>query len=696
MALDIKKYMSDLVRQLNLRHMDEPTRAQLADWKKKGVATSKQEGWDPDAELPDINSADYRDSNSTSTIGDDYHKIMEELVLLARDLTADSSLEDNKDVQGFLKDFYGDDKAIPLFAIAEIPEAEEIAAYIEKHKDILAGRFKSPDDLDEGKLTNLENALRSGNYKKDPKAHKTLQAFLSKMQYPQRLPKEGFPPSWKKPTTVDDAYAEEVLAYITESDGNTPKKAIVELLEENSHYYGFNGENEVNNVIFALRRNEAKAVETVLGWIEDLGDISLWPKDKIPKRWKDVGKNEFNIDKLAAEKQRVENAGGLNEDRLEELEKQLKKPSIERHVPYRMFIGGEHAKIFDRIISKDKLRDAVTAHGGDIAKWISAGLKESNYKDGDDKVGQKFTDRKRLLGRAESAVKGYLADTWDKLSDKHKRHIYQTKANFVVEGLLKEKVKPTDGLGKVLEKLDGIADKQPVPVQKQIKWMKKTLGAMSNTTQFKEALTHGGQMQNVVNDIIAVVASDSDMENAMMTLETLAVMSSSMTTSGVREELHKMDFTIFSDPSMSFNKGGLGVLTKAIDKTLRFATLAVYEAGNFVANAIKKTGGKIKKDKINAVASGQTVTDDEMRRIQLMAFWNFINSNANTDINIYKRHSEKQKTANAKAELKDDQGNPTEEFKFKIKDRDMVRKNPTAQEVAFLQYMIKQGYAQAA
>ena len=58
MAFETKQYLIDLVRQLNLRHMDEPTRAQLADWKKKGVATSNQAAWDPDAELPNVNDKD--------------------------------------------------------------------------------------------------------------------------------------------------------------------------------------------------------------------------------------------------------------------------------------------------------------------------------------------------------------------------------------------------------------------------------------------------------------------------------------------------------------------------------------------------------------------------------------------------------------------------------------------------------------
>ena len=609
MAFDIKQYMIDLVRQLNLRHMDGPTRAQLADWKKKGVATTKQASWDPNAPLPSRDEEKY----GGLLTDDEAQELYQTLVILMRDLQLDSSLEDNKDVQDFIKEFVqqkpGDKGFIQPYTVEPIANASELAKYIDANKGDLARFFKNNDKITAKSLGKLQEALENGDYRTDIKAQEILKIFLDEISYyvqygdPEKLPAKEMPSNW------------------------------------------------------------------VAGFHNLLTDA-----DEILKKLDTPVLNPAPIDLIGL---------GVFE--------------TSTNLP----VGHQDGKIdgfFNRIISKDKLRDAVTARGGDIAKWISAGLKESNYKDGDDKVGQKFTDRKRFFARAQSAVNGYFADTWDKWGNKHKRHIYQTHARYVVDALFKEKVKPTDGLGKVLEKLDGISAKQPVPVQKQIKWMKEKLGAMSNTTQFKEALTHGGQMQQIVNEIVAAVKSDADMESAKMTLETLAVMSSTMATSGVREELHKMDFTIFSDPSMSFNKGGLGVLTKAVDKTLRFATLAVYEAGNFVANAIKKSGGRIKKDKLKSAAetAGTELSDDEMRRAELMAFWNFVNSGANTDLNVFKRHSDKQKAADAKATLKDEHGNPKDEIKFKMGGREVVRKNPTAKDVELIEYMIKHKMAERA
>lgn len=596
MAFDTKKYIIDLVKQLNLRHMDEPRRAQLKAWQKDGRATGKQKGWNPDALLPSCDDAQY----GAAPTEDELKEIYQELLELMRALQLDSSLSDSKDVKDFFKDFYGAGKVIEPYKIKALDDTvkDALVGYLKDNKRDLARFFKNNDQISAKKIDELIAALDNDSYQTNVHVQQTLQTILEEIDYAMQ---------W--------------------GSGRVPDKN------------GALGTLPIDDVLEKLKTPE---VSTVPGNL--LGLVTGRDSD---------GKINARSD-------------------------------------------GKLDNLFDRIVTNDKLREAVVARGGDVAKWVSKGMAESNYKDGTDKVPPKIADKKRLFGRATNAVSGYYNNTWGKLFDKHKRHVYSTDARFVVEALFKANIKPTDGLGKVVEKLDDIANSQPGPVAKQIKWMKATLEPMSKTTQFKEALTHGGQMQKVVSDVIAAAAHDGSedaMQAAQMTLETLAMMQSTMVTSGVREELYKMDFTIFSDPSMSFNKGAMGIVTKALDKTLRFATLAAYEVGNFVANAIKKSGGKIKKDKIKQ-AAGQALSDEEMRRIELQVFWNFINSNANTDVNIFKRHFKKQNAADEKA--KDEHGNDMAEFKFKINGQERSRKDPTAKEVEFLNYMIKHGYAERA
>lgn len=596
MAFDTKQYIIDLVKQLNLRHMDEPRRAQLKAWQKDGRATGKQKKWNPDALLPSCDDAQY----GTAPTEDELKEIYQELLELMRALQLDSSLSDSKDVKDFFKDFYGAGKVIEPYKIKALDNTvkDALVGYLKDNKSDLARFFKNNDQISAKKIDELIAALDNDSYQKNVHVQQTLQTILEEIDYAMQ---------W--------------------GSGRVPDKN------------GALGTLPIDDVLEKLKTPE---VSTVPGNL--LGLVTGRDSD---------GKINARSD-------------------------------------------GKLDNLFDRIVTNDKLREAVVARGGDVAKWVSKGMAESNYKDGTDRVPPKIADKKRLFGRATNAVSGYYNNTWGKLFDKHKRHVYSTDARFVVEALFKANIKPTDGLGKVVEKLDDIANSQPGPVAKQVKWMKETLEPMSKTTQFKEALTHGGQMQKVVSDVIAAAAHDGSedaMQAAQMTLETLAMMQSTMVTSGVREELYKMDFTIFSDPSMSFNKGAMGIVTKALDKTLRFATLAAYEVGNFVANAIKKTGGKIKKDKIKQ-AAGQALSDEEMRRIELQVFWNFINSNANTDVNIFKRHFKKQNAADEKA--KDEHGNDMAEFKFKINGQERSRKDPTVKEVEFLNYMIKHGYAERA
>ena len=47
-------FIIDLIKQLNLNNMDDATRARLADLKKKGLATKKQQDWKPGAPIPTI------------------------------------------------------------------------------------------------------------------------------------------------------------------------------------------------------------------------------------------------------------------------------------------------------------------------------------------------------------------------------------------------------------------------------------------------------------------------------------------------------------------------------------------------------------------------------------------------------------------------------------------------------------------
>ncbi len=316
------------------------------------------------------------------------------------------------------------------------------------------------------------------------------------------------------------------------------------------------------------------------------------------------------------------------------------------------------SKLFGKLVTNDKLREKVLAKDteGDITRWINKGLNETNYKEGDHALKPKYKDRKRFWQKAQDKLKENYVETVGKLAQKHRRHKYSTKANLIVEELIKKGVKPTDGTEKMLETFDAINGYLPNPVQKQLKWIKETMTKMKETDFFKDALKDGTQMRKLVSEIIKAAAHDDKEAEAELALETLAVMRYTMTTSSIRDSLRKTEVSIFSDPGLSWNKNEvMKVMSGALDKMIKYGTMALFEVGNFAKNAIRQNGLKFKKGtgrlgkRITDSVEYTDTTKPEKRKMmeRLFARWDFFNSSANTkDYNIFRLHKDVQKDAN--------------------------------------------------
>jgi hypothetical protein len=309
--------------------------------------------------------------------------------------------------------------------------------------------------------------------------------------------------------------------------------------------------------------------------------------------------------------------------------------------------------MFGKLVSNEKLFEKFQSkdEDGKVSNWIFKGINKSNYKTGDNALAPKYDDRKQFWDDAKAKVKDWYVDTLGKLEQKHTRHIYTTNARYIVAGLIKKGVKPTDGTGKILDTLDAINGDLPNPVQKQVKWIKDTLKKMKGTNFFKDALRDGDQMRQLVQEIIKAAAHDGKKEEAKVALEMLAVMRYTLTTSSVRDQLKKTEFKLFSDSNLSFNKGNkfMQSMTNALDKTLKFGMMATFEIGNFAKNSIKQQGlkfgsGTQNLDKRTTDSVDYADPDKQQIMEELFGFWDFVNSSANTkDYNIFRRHSNVQK-----------------------------------------------------
>lgn len=573
MAFESEKFLIDLAKQVNLRNMDDATRARLDDLKKKGVATKKQLGWFPDAPLPlfgDITPADptatppepekytYNGepvAGGTSPTLDDLKDLYLKIVVILRDIQADKELRTNDPTKKFLDTFYGAGKAIETYTINPIADPAGIANYINSNLNDFVNFFNG--EIKEKDLTSLVSTLNSGTYVSDTKSLKTLDAFLGRISYyyqwgaDRPLPATNIPPC--------------------------------------------------------------------------LGRSVVLPTGG--------------------------HAADLDVNSIDTIRKSLKQPIIPASLNT---FESELPKLCGKLVSDDKLRGKFSEKDaeGDITKWIVKGLSETNYKDGDHALTPKYTDRKTFWKRAQDDIKDWYVDTLGKLNTKHKRHIYSTDARFIVPELIKKGIKPTDGTKKILDAFSDINGKLPNPVQKKLKWIKDTMSKISGTDFFKEALREGNQMRQLVQEIIKAAAHDDKKEEAKVALEMLAVMRYTITTSSIRDSLKKNPLVLMSDSKLSFNKNeGVKVVMNAFDKALNATLMGAFEIGNMAKNAIKENGVKFKQGtgRLDKRTTDSIEYGDPTKRAmmeELFAFWDFVNSSANTkDYNIFISHKNRQKAA---------------------------------------------------
>ncbi len=218
-TFESKNFIIDLVKQLNLNNMDDATRARLDDLNKKNVATKDQASWKPGKEkdLPKINATDesgaYKYGGTEEPKSDDLSDLYKKLILVLRELAADKDLSIANPVKDFLKDFYGDGKAVEIYKIDELEgdNAKDIANYISAnlsdYTDFFEGTIKEKD------LKSLIEKLNKDTYVSDANALKTLDTFLKVINHHYRWGSDKPLPEAKMPDCLvsDDGMGGKIL-----------------------------------------------------------------------------------------------------------------------------------------------------------------------------------------------------------------------------------------------------------------------------------------------------------------------------------------------------------------------------------------------------------------------------------------------------------------------------------------------------
>lgn len=266
-----------------------------------------------------------------------------------------------------------------------------------------------------------------------------------------------------------------------------------------------------------------------------------------------------------------------------------------------------HRDLLDTLNKKSKIYSVFKTYDKDkISKLLDEATQKVDYgnKESDDYVPPKRDDE---LTPWQQLSKN-IGDTWSDYMDKYikfrgDRLYMSNSAKAIVKALddKKVKMKPTDGLGKLVENTDAIKTnllyKSPTAT-KHFEWMAKTLKELQSTMPkaFAGALQNGRQMRALVSELIMTAVRDGKIDEAKTAMEVLSVIKYGYTTSKIMDALGKESLSIFSDKGLSWNKNeGVQFVTNAMDKSIKAAFMAVGYGITIAGNAYNLHGSKFNR-----------------------------------------------------------------------------------------------------
>lgn len=210
-------------------------------------------------------------------------------------------------------------------------------------------------------------------------------------------------------------------------------------------------------------------------------------------------------------------------------------------------------------------------------------------------------------------VKKYVGDTYEDCFAKYielrgDRMFFSMPAQFIVKGISKEGIKPTEGIEAVLNKADSIKKRLKQISSKttsnkaldHFDWFVKEMNDIKDKMPeaFAGSLKNGPQLRAIVQKIIrdAIPAKVKEAKTAM---EVLSVIKYANTTSAIMDNLKsdKELFKIFSNKDLSWNKNaGAEFVTSALDKSVRAAFIGIGYGATMAINGIRKSRSKIRRE----------------------------------------------------------------------------------------------------
>lgn len=258
------------------------------------------------------------------------------------------------------------------------------------------------------------------------------------------------------------------------------------------------------------------------------------------------------------------------------------------------------------------------AGGKEITGWMAESVTDNN--DYDSALIPKLEDEKNLREVWGDKIGDWRDEHLKRLWDRSARHVYiEPNASPVVAAILKEKISPTDGIPKILEKKDAIVKrvkaKQP-SAAKGVDFLFEALEYIKNSGDMDKALEgafrNGAKAQAVALEVMKYAMAKGKVGEAKVALETLAVMRYDTLSSAHWAELKKNPFKPFEGVSF-MKQEPIKFIMDAATKALNVGLAGAYWTGVVGRNMIQYGRAEIPKSKIRSLEFGRV--EVAMRKI---------------------------------------------------------------------------------
>ena len=265
-----------------------------------------------------------------------------------------------------------------------------------------------------------------------------------------------------------------------------------------------------------------------------------------------------------------------------------------------------------------------------ISKQINEAKQRLDYNDPNSK-GYISPKRKDELTLPQQ-ISEWWSDTYSNYLEKYvkltgDRMYFSPYSKAIIKEIDALKIKPTDGLAKILENSDKISGKLKEKFKKapdHFEWFSKTLKELSQSMgkgkAFQKALQNGRLLNILVQEIIIKAVRENKIDEAKTTLELLATLRYGFTTSKIMDAINKSDLTIFSDKGLSFNGNeGVRFVTTALDQSIKKAFQLFGYTITIAGNIINRIGTKFngKEGKRIKPAHAEMQAQNDQKRTQL-------------------------------------------------------------------------------